>query len=184
MDGVEEGHPAGEYRAVRGFPWPELDVIRARFDRDHAEAVLGGDPRRRYVPLSDAVDRIGAGSVATPSPSRLEAHRGPAKFRRSPRGLHERGGRGTAGQQRPGFENSQACCAPQLHAGHQTRGSEGAPRSRRRRDVHRFWANVVGEIVTGWELADEWDALNQPIRWRTLKRDNREDQQLLRDPVA
>jgi hypothetical protein len=48
-------------------------------------------------------------------------------------------------------------------------------------DVHRFWANVVGEIVTGWELADEWDALNQPIRWRTLKRDNPEGQQLLRD---
>ena len=48
-------------------------------------------------------------------------------------------------------------------------------------DVRRFWAKVVGEIVTGWEPANEWDAHNQPTRWRTPKRDNPEGQQPLRD---
>jgi hypothetical protein len=51
------------------------------------------------------------GERCDPSPSRLEAHRGPAKFRRSSRGFHQRGGRGTAGQQRPGCEKSQAWAA-------------------------------------------------------------------------
>lgn len=48
-------------------------------------------------------------------------------------------------------------------------------------DVKRFWANVAGEVIAGWELAVAWDDRHHPTDWRTLKPENPEDQDLLRE---
>ena len=48
-------------------------------------------------------------------------------------------------------------------------------------DARRYWANVRGRIVAGWELATAWDTNGKPIGWRTITPENSEDQQLLRD---
>jgi hypothetical protein len=48
-------------------------------------------------------------------------------------------------------------------------------------DVKRFWANVAGEVIAGWELAVGWDDRDHPTDWRTLRPDNPEDQDLLRE---
>ncbi len=50
-----------------------------------------------------------------------------------------------------------------------------------RADVRRYWSNVHGKIVSGWEVADKWDEHDKPTHWRTLNPENPEDQQLLRD---
>jgi hypothetical protein len=46
-------------------------------------------------------------------------------------------------------------------------------------DARRYWSNVRGKIVSGWEVANEWDETDKPTHWRTLNPENREDQQLI-----
>ena len=40
-------------------------------------------------------------------------------------------------------------------------------------DARRYWANVRGKIVSGWEIANEWDETDRPTQWRTLDRRTR-----------
>jgi len=35
-------------------------------------------------------------------------------------------------------------------------------------DARRYWSNVRGKIVSGWEVANEWDETDRPTHWRTL----------------
>ena len=46
-------------------------------------------------------------------------------------------------------------------------------------DARRYWANVRGKIVSGWEIANEWDETDRPTQWRTLDPENPEDRQLI-----
>ena len=48
-------------------------------------------------------------------------------------------------------------------------------------DARRYWSNVRGKIVSGWEIADTWDENDKPTHWRVLNPENPEDRQLLRD---
>ena len=47
-------------------------------------------------------------------------------------------------------------------------------------DARRYWANLRGKIVSGWEVANEWDEAGKPTQWRPLNPENPEDQQLIR----
>jgi hypothetical protein len=46
-------------------------------------------------------------------------------------------------------------------------------------DARRYWTNLRGKIVSGWEVANEWDEDGKPTRWRPLNPENPEDQQLI-----
>jgi hypothetical protein len=51
-------------------------------------------------------------------------------------------------------------------------------------NVRRYWGNVDGEIVSGWELAVAWDVQGTPTQWRTLDQADAEDRRLLVELAA
>ena len=51
-------------------------------------------------------------------------------------------------------------------------------------NVRRYWGNVDGEIVSGWELAVAWDVQGTPTQWRTLDQADPDDRRLLAELAA